>query len=69
MLLFVFVLTIVLLILMIAKLKVHAFLSLLIAAIFFGILSGLPLETVATTITAGFGGTMQSIGIDVCAAL
>ena len=63
MLLFIFVLTIVLLILMIAKFKVHAFLSLLIAAIFFGIFSGLPLETVATTITAGFGGTMQSIGI------
>lgn len=63
MLLFIFVLTIVILILMIAKFKIHAFLSLLVAAIFFGIFSGLSLETVATTITAGFGGTMQSIGI------
>ena len=38
--------------------KLHPFLSLLIAAIFLGISSGMPLEKVSTTIQNGLGGTL-----------
>lgn len=63
MLLFWFTVTVVLLILLISKLKIHAFLSLIIAGLLFGIAVGLNPVDVATSIAAGFGGTMQSIGI------
>ncbi len=57
------VLSIVLLMVMISKLHIHAFLSLLIVSLLLGVASGLPLADVATHVAAGFGGTMQSIGI------
>lgn len=63
MLLIVFVVTVSMLILLISKLKIHAFISLLLAGLFFGLAVGLDPVTVATSIAAGFGGTMQGIGI------
>jgi GntP family gluconate:H+ symporter len=60
---FLLVLSIVLLMVMISKLHIHAFLSLLIVSLVLGVLSGLQLADVATLVAQGFGGTMQNIGI------
>lgn len=46
-----------------AKLKLHPFLSLLIAAFSVGIISGIPIVDVADVIEEGFGGLMGSIGL------
>lgn len=61
--LIVFVISIIMIILMIAKFKIHAFLSLLLVGIFFGLGIGMDPMEVSGFITSGFGGTMQSIGI------
>lgn len=53
---------IVLMILMISRFKIHPFLSILSVSILLALVV-LPIEKVASTINAGFGGTMQSIGI------
>lgn len=45
------------------KLKLHPFLVLLFASYLAGAMSGLPLETIATTIANGFGNIMAYIGI------
>ena len=55
--------TIVVMVLMISKLKIHPFLSLFAAALFMGWASGLPILQVTDTIAAGFGNTCRSIGI------
>lgn len=60
---FLLVLSIVLLMVMISKWRVHAFLSLLMVSLALGALSGMSLPEVTSTVAAGFGGTMQSIGI------
>lgn len=51
------------LILMILKTKVHVFLALIIAAVIVGIVGGLEPSATISAITAGFGGTLGSIGI------
>src|SRR3954451_19387326 len=43
--------------------KVNAFIALLIAALIVGILSGLPVDTLAATLRKGFGDTMDKIGL------
>ncbi len=43
--------------------KMNAFVALLIAALSVGILSGLPLDTLAATLRKGFGDTMEKIGL------
>jgi GntP family gluconate:H+ symporter len=43
--------------------KVNAFFALLLAALGVGLLSGLPLENVVTVLKAGFGHTMEKIGL------
>ncbi len=53
---------IVLMIIMISKFKIHPFLSMLTVSIILALVV-LPIEKVASTINAGFGSTMQSIGI------
>lgn len=54
---------IILLILMILKTKIHAFLALVIASLIVGIVGGMsPIDTVAA-IQSGFGGTLGNIGI------
>lgn len=63
MLLFWFAVTIVLLIVMISKLKVHAFLTLLLMAVFFGLCAGIPTTELPGLIVGGFGNTMTSIGV------
>lgn len=60
---FLLVISVVLLMVLITKLKVHAFFSLLLISLIIGVASGLPLADVATMVAGGFGGTMQNIGI------
>ena len=50
-----------------AYLNLHPFLTLLIAAFGFGILSGMPLAQVVESVNAGFGGTIGNIGIVILA--
>lgn len=69
MLIFWFVITIVILILSITKLKLHPFLALLVAALFYGAVNGLNLVEVAQLTTGGFGSTLGSIGIVVAAGV
>jgi len=45
------------------KLKIHPFITLLLAAYIAGTLTGLPLVDIATVISTGFGSIMTSIGI------
>ena len=54
---------IVVLILLILKTKVHAFLGLIIAAVIIGLLGGMDPTAIPTSIINGFGGTLGSIGI------
>lgn len=53
----------VLLILLILKTKVHAFIALIIAAITIGLIGGMGTTATVDAITAGFGGTLGNIGI------
>ena len=46
-----------------ARLKMHAFLALLLTAFGFGILAGMPLDVVIKSVNDGFGGTIGYIGI------
>lgn len=58
-----FIVSIALLVLLISKLKIHAFLSLLLVSVFMGLASGMKPADVLKTITDGFGGLMGYIGI------
>ena len=66
-LLFIFILTIFFIILMTAKVKMNAFLVLLLASFGAGLLSGMEPVTVIQTITGGFGGILSYIGIVIIA--
>lgn len=59
--------SVVLVVLLTAVLKVHPFLSLLIGAFFIGIASGMPLLDVVESVNDGFGGLMKGIGIVIVA--
>lgn len=50
-----------------AKFKLHPFLALLLAAFGYGLVSGIPLDEILKSITAGFGGTIGYIGIVIVA--
>ncbi len=50
-------------ILLTTKFQVHPFLALLLAAIGFGIFSGMPLNVIVDSINDGFGGTLGKIGL------
>lgn len=63
MLILLLILAIVLIVFSTTKLKIHPFLSLLLTAIIFGILSGMPLSLVVESINEGFGGTLGKIGL------
>ncbi|MBN1419471.1 MAG: GntP family permease [Planctomycetes bacterium] len=63
----VLVLSVVLLVLAIARLRLHPFLALLLAGIGYGASSGMPLPDVAAAIGEGFGKTIGSIGIVIIA--
>ncbi len=60
---FLLILSVVILMVLISKMHLHAFLSLLLVSLLLGVASGLPLGDVANLVAAGFGGTMQNIGI------
>ena len=51
------------------RLKVHPFLSLLVAAFLFGIFSGMPLLQIIDVINEGFGSTIGKIGIIIIAGI
>ncbi|MFT7274021.1 MAG: GntP family gluconate:H+ symporter, partial [Spirosomataceae bacterium] len=54
---------VVLIVVLTTKFSVHPFLSLLVTAILFGIVSGMPLEQIIQSINDGFGKTLGSIGL------
>jgi GntP family gluconate:H+ symporter len=56
-------LSVVIIVLLTAKLNVHPFLALLGAALFFGLLSGMELDMVVKSINDGFGITLGKIGV------
>lgn len=60
-------LSIVFIIVSTTKFNLHAFLALLLAAIFFGLFSGMPFQEILTSIEQGFGGTIGKIGIVIIA--
>ncbi len=62
-LLFLIASSIVLTILLTAKLKLHPFLALIIACFFLGITTGMPLPDVVKSMKKGFGGIMSYIGM------
>jgi len=57
------ILSIVFIVVATTRFKLHPFLALLVAAFFFGLLAGIPLEQIIVSINEGFGGTIGSIGI------
>ncbi|WP_027075512.1 GntP family permease [Maribacter antarcticus] len=63
MLLVLLIVSVLIIVLLTAKLNVHPFLALLTASIFFGITSGMPLNLLITSIEEGFGGTLGKIGL------
>lgn len=50
-----------------AKLKIHPFLSLIVAALGYGLLAGMPLGEIVKCVNNGFGNTVGSIGIVIIA--
>ncbi len=58
-----FIVAIVVMILLISKLKVHPFLSIMLISLILAILAGIPLTQIPGIIGAGFSGTFTSIGI------
>jgi len=62
-LIFLLLLSIFFIILSTTKFNLHAFLALLLAAILYGLLSGMPLSELVDSLEQGFGGTIGKIGI------
>ena len=56
-------LSVVLIILLTAKLKLHPFIALLIVAMLYGFFAGMPLDLIIKSINNGFGQTLGSIGL------
>jgi GntP family gluconate:H+ symporter len=63
MLLVLLIVSVLIIVLLTAKLNVHPFVALLTASIFFGSTSGMPLPLLITSIEEGFGGTLGKIGL------
>jgi GntP family gluconate:H+ symporter len=57
------VVTIIGLILLITRFKIHPFIALIIAAGFLGLTSGMPVETIVESFQDGFGGVLGFVGI------
>jgi len=55
--------SVILIILLTTKLKVHPFLALFAVALAYGFLSGMPLESIIESINTGFGDTLGKIGL------
>jgi GntP family gluconate:H+ symporter len=52
-----------------SRYRFHPFLALLFVAVFFGLLSGMPLDTIVQSINEGFGKTIGQIGIVIIAGV
>lgn len=57
------ILSVVLIILMTTRWNIHPFLTLIVAALFYGIFAGLSLDTILESINTGFGDTLGKIGL------
>jgi gluconate:H+ symporter, GntP family len=66
---FIFLVCILVIVISGTRYKVHPFLALLAGAFLFGILSGMPPETIIESVNAGFGGTIGNIGIIIVAGI
>jgi GntP family gluconate:H+ symporter len=58
-----FIISLVFVLVTIIKFKLNPFLSLIIGGIIMGVITGMPLTKISSTLASGFGGTMGSIGI------
>lgn len=58
-----FVVTIIIMILAISKLKIHPFISIMGISLIFAIIAGIPLVEIPDVIGTGFSNTFKSIGI------
>ena len=67
MLIVVLILAIAFIILSTAKFKLHPFLALILAAIGYGLFSGMQLNSIVSSVNNGFGNTVGSIGIVIIA--
>src|SRR5690606_34348491 len=63
MLVFYLVLCVFLIVLFTAKIKVHPFIVLLLVALLYGFLSGMPVENILSSVNEGFGNTLGGIGL------
>src|SRR6056297_2017765 len=63
MLLFLLIVSVLIIVVLTAKLNVHPFLALLVASLFYGISTGMPLDVLITSIESGFGDTLGKIGL------
>ena len=55
--------SVVLIILLTAKLKLHPFIALFLVAIFYGLFAGMPLKEIVNSVNQGFGDTLGKIGL------
>lgn len=62
-LIIIFIVSIVFIILMTARIRMAAFFVLILAALGVGLASGMPMEKIVSTVKDGFGGTMGYIGV------
>ncbi|MFD0799392.1 GntP family permease [Maribacter chungangensis] len=63
MLLVLLLLSVLIIVLLTAKLHIHPFLALLVASLFYGLTTGMPLDVLITSIESGFGDTLGKIGL------
>lgn len=63
MLLVVLLLSVLIIVLLTAKLHVHPFLALLVASLFYGLTTSMPLDVLITSVESGFGDTLGKIGL------
>lgn len=61
--LFYILISVIAIVLLITKLKLHPFLALLFVSIVFGLASGMDFKTLITSVQEGFGGTLGKIGL------
>ena len=57
------ILSVVLIILMTTKLRIHPFLALFLVSVFYGLVVGMPYADIIQSINSGFGDTLGKIGL------
>lgn len=66
-LIIILILSVLFIVLSSTKLRIHAFLALLFAAVGFGLFTGMPLKEIVSSLNTGFGNTLGYIGIVIVA--